>query len=433
MPQKKKRSTIRQCKLTPEGWVYIVIVCFISIGAVLRNVNLLILSTGMLVAPLIFNWRVCMANLRSLKARRVVPERIHAQTSVNIAWTCDNDGGRLTARNVLLNDRVHEGDSSPKAGFVRRLFQSFTRESESGLNGSSASAEFAHVSFSGITKFDPGIASYQCYFPGRGKYDFGPAELNTSFPFGLVSCKIPLHEKESIFVAPPLGKLHPTWEKRIDSRDVGDQSRTRRRGYENDEFYALRKWRSGDSQKHIHWRSSAKFGYPMVKEFDQPNDRDFAMLLDLHSNDEVTRLYCEIILSFATTALSQLSSDVNGQLGLAICGEENLLVSGRQSYETHQNAMRRLAVAKPTINPSLKTSAIDLASRISSGTPVYCFSTRSEPDWLRNGATEEESLSPALNAVKHQLRWIHVESKEFKELFSIEFGVPESRSEESNV
>ena len=397
--------------------MYIVIICFISIGAVLRNVNLLILSTGMLVAPLIFNWRVCMANLRSLKARRVVPERIHAQTTVNVAWTCDNSGGRLTARNVILHDKINGKSESERVSLLSRMIQ---RLKNDGRRGNEPLQEYAHVTFSGVTKDDPGVSSYRCYFPGRGKFALGPAEIRTSFPFGLVSCCIPVSEQQFVFVAPPLGKLHPTWEKRIDSREVGDQSRTRRKGLEMDEFYALRRWRSGDSKKHIHWRSSAKFGYPMVKEFDQPNDRDFALLLDLHSDSEVTRLYCEIILSFASTALSQLSSDVQGQLGLAICGEGNDLVSGRLSRDTSKNAMRKLAVAQPTNKPELETSAIDLAATISQGTPLYCLSTRSEPDWI---GSNDVPVSPALNAVRNQIRWIHVESDDFKELFSIEFGV----------
>jgi uncharacterized protein (DUF58 family) len=371
----------------------------------------------MLIAPLIFNWRVCVSNLRSLSAKRVVPEFVHALTPVNITWTCSNFGGRLTARNLILHDRLSatvargETESQKKSSFLLRLARRIDRS----LRSKILDSNFAHVCFQKVTKYDPAIASYRCLFPGRGKYELGPAELKSSFPFGLVSCSVAFDEKEEIYVAPLLGVLHPTWERRINSMETGNQSMMRRRGQEKDEFYAIRKWRSGDNLKDIHWRSTARQGFPMIKQFDQQNDRDFAMLLDLHSEDDRTRLQCETILSFAATALSQVAADVHGQVAVAICGEEENLIAGGQNQKTRRNVMRRLAVAKPGHEPEFEDSLSGIAGEISEGTPLYCFSTREKPSWLSSQAT----LSPALSAVFHLIRWIHVESAEFKELFSI--------------
>ena len=421
---RKKKTNVRHCRLTSEGWIYVIIVCFIAVGAVLRNVSLLILATGMLLAPLIFNWRVCVANLRSLSAKRVVPEHGHAQTPMSVAWTCDNKGGRLTARNLILRDRLHQKTRVKTASsLLGRLIQSVTGKIESVLQTGEHDNDYAHVCFQNVTKLDPSIVTYQCFFPGRGKYDIGPAELKTSFPFGLVACSIPLGEKDTVYVAPPLGKLNPTWERRVNSMETGGQSQMRRRGLEKDEFYAIRKWRPGDSRKDVHWKSTARMGFPMTKQFDQPNDRDFALLLDLHHEDETARLQCETILSFAATALSHATgADVQGQVAVAVCGEEIHLVAGRQNRKTHGNIMRRLAVANPVANPDIDASVVELASRISVGTPLYCFSTRDKPGWLQSGSDVEISpaLSPALSAVKNLVRWIQVDSREFKELFSTE-------------
>lgn len=422
---RKKKARQRHCGLTSEGWVYVVIVCFISIGGVLRNVNLLTLATGLLLAPLIFNWRVSVANLRSLSAKRGIPEHVHAQTPVNVTWTCDNVGGRLAARNVIIHDRLNQQPHAPRSEkVIGRMIQFIARKFNSLFPDGTDNNDFAHVCFQTVTKLDPVISTFQCFFPGRGKYELGPAELKTSFPFGLVACKIPLDDRDMVYVAPPLGKLNPTWERRINSMETGSQSRMRRRGLEKDEFYAMRKWRSGDSRKDIHWRSTARFGFPMVKQFDQPNDRDFALLLDLHDDDAMTRLQCETILSFAATALSQATAEVQGQLAVAVCGEENNLVAGRQNQRTRGNVMRCLAVAKPALNPDLDTSVVELASQISIGTPLFCLSTRAEPDWLKPGDSVE--INPALSAVKSSVRWIRVDSDEFSELFSAD---SESRPE----
>lgn len=421
---RKKKANPRYCRLTSEGWIYIVIICFVAIGAILRNVNLLILATGMMLAPLIFNWRVCVVNLRTLSAKRVVPEHVHAQTPINVAWTCENAGGRLTARNLILHDRLHKTvQREPASGLIGRFIRPIFDKLESIFASGNQGEDFAHVCFQSVSKLDPSVVAYQCFFPRRGEFEVGPAELKTSFPFGLVACCIPLDAQDTIFVAPPLGQLHPTWERRINSMEVGGQSQMRRRGLEKDEFYAMRKWRSGDSRKDIHWRSTARLGFPMIKQFDQPNDRDFALLLDLHEDSEMTRLQCETILSFAATAVSRVASDVQGQLGVAVCGQQQDVIAGRQNRKTHGNVMRRLAIAKPTANPDIDASVVELASVISRGTPIYCISTRNEPAWLANGSTE---ISPALNTIKNLVRWIEVSSDDFAELFSMEsFSEPE--------
>lgn len=424
----KKNVKRRQCRLTPEGWVFLIILGFIGVGAVLRNVNLLILATGMMLAPVIFNWRVCVANLRSLSAKRVVPDQVHALTPINVSWTCDNEHGRLPARNLVLRDRLVDRKGAAKEDSLSRKLIS---KMDSFFQTGTWDNDFAHVCFEGVSKTDPDIVTYQCLFPARGEYNLGPAELKTSYPFGLVYCRIPLNESETVFVAPPLGQLNPTWERRINSLETGGQSRMRQRGLEQDEFYALRKWRSGDSQKNIHWRSSARRGVPMVKQFDEPNDRDFALLLDLHTEDEVARLQCETILSFAATALSQAGADILGQLAIAVCGEETHLVSGRQGVTTRSNVMRRLAVAKPVAEPEIESSIIELASLVSSGTPLYCFSTREAPLWL--DSSHADSISPALKSVQHLVRWIRVDSKEFAELFSVDGGTSAAKEMEAAV
>ena len=420
---RKKKTVSRFCRLTSEGWVYIIIVCFIAIGAVLRNVNLLILATGMLLAPLIFNWRVCVVNLRTLSAKRVIPDHVHALAPINVAWTCDNTGGRLTARNLILQDRLHQKPEREAAkNLFGRLVQFIGSKMETAIHTQDQKKDFAHVCFQNVTKLDPSIVTYQCFFPGRGRYDIGPAELKTSFPFGLVACQILLNEKDTVYVAPPLGQLNPNWERRISSMETGGKSRMRRRGLEKDEFYAIRKWRSGDSQKDIHWRSTARVGFPMIKQFDEPNDRDFALLLDLHSGDEATRLQCETILSFAATALSHVASNVQGQMAAAVCGSEIHLAAGRQSRKTHGDIMRCLAVARPSANPDIDSPVVELASMITVGTPIYCVSTRDEPVWLRSGADVE--VNPALSAVRNRVQWIRVGSDEFNELFSVEPDAP---------
>ncbi len=409
----------RFCKLTPEGWAYLVILCFIAVGAVLRNVNLLIATTGMLVIPLLFNWRVC-ANLQGrLRGRRMVPDRIHAGESVNINWHCENHSRRLTARNVMVHDKVHQdGDESSTGSLISKIKSLVYRTGRSAYFRTAWPSNYAHACFGPISPGDTTTCSFKCRFPARGEHLLESAVISCSWPFGLISCRSFIDSPETVLVAPTLGHLRPTWEQRIDSMEIGDRSRKRRIGLEEDLFFALRKWRSGDSRKNVHWRSTARLGYPVVKQFDQPNDRDFALALDLHEQDETTRTGCELILSFAATAVSQLSAEVHGQLAVGICGEEEKIVTGRHTPHTSRNVMRSLATATPKLTPQIDSTIVELASRVSSGTPIYCLSTRRPPEWL--STSDEDQLSPSLLSVRHLVRWLEVESPEFNDLFSIE-------------
>ncbi len=52
-------SMIRKRKTTVclETWYYLVVMGFILAGAMLREINLLIVLFGMMVGPLLYNWR----------------------------------------------------------------------------------------------------------------------------------------------------------------------------------------------------------------------------------------------------------------------------------------------------------------------------------------------------------------------------------------
>ena len=63
----------RRAWLTREGWYYLAVLAFIIGGAVLRSVNLLVILAGMMIAPLLFNWRLVMASLMGLSIRRKLP------------------------------------------------------------------------------------------------------------------------------------------------------------------------------------------------------------------------------------------------------------------------------------------------------------------------------------------------------------------------
>ena len=78
----------------------------------------------------------------------------------------------------------------------------------------------------------------------------------------------------------------------------------------SEEFVALRDYRHGDPLRHIHWRSWAKTGKPIVKEFEDEFFVRHALVLDTFSDEPHSELLEEAVsvaASFACTVLTQES------------------------------------------------------------------------------------------------------------------------------
>ena len=78
----------------------------------------------------------------------------------------------------------------------------------------------------------------------------------------------------------------------------------------SDEFVALRDYRRGDPVRHIHWRSWAKTGKPIVKEFEDDYFTRHALVLDTFTDDPRGVVFEEAVsvaASFACTIPTQES------------------------------------------------------------------------------------------------------------------------------
>lgn len=79
---------------------------------------------------------------------------------------------------------------------------------------------------------------------------------------------------------------------------------------QSDEFVALRDYRNGDPLRHIHWRSWAKAGKPVVKEFEDEFFVRHALVLDTftdHQHSEVFEEAVSVAASFVCTVQTQES------------------------------------------------------------------------------------------------------------------------------
>lgn len=387
--------------LTREGGIYLIVWMFITSGALLRNINMLVLMAAVMIAPLLIGWRLNLAMLRRLRCKRRVPKIAFAQEAFDVNWELHNDRAKLATWQLVVQDQG------------QRVFE----------DGRKSTSQVVQMLFRLICPQETGYQNYRATISNRGAYSFGPAVLTTRFPFGLMKATAELGVQDVVYVAPQLGALSASWDRRLLSYAAGDNSIKRKRALIDDEFFALRTWRAGDSIKQIHWRSTAKFGVPMVKQFDTRTDKDVVLILDLYEasttqseeseNDESP---VEVILSFGATLFSRLENHVSGLITVAICGADSHVHSDQNYSNIAFEVFRDLAVVRGGSAPLTIRTVLEIGRRASEGTPIYVFSTRSYTESMLEQLAPEELIR--YQSMQNMIHWVDFASEEFQEMFS---------------
>ena len=113
-----------------------------------------------------------------------------------------------------------------------------------------------------------------CY--KRGVFSFPPVALESRGPFGLFRRRRNLQVDTKITVYPQYYEVPSA---AIPQHLVAQLSRSPRAG-EGGEFYGTREYRIGDSMRRVHWRSTARVGDLVVKEFEDTAKGELAVVID---------------------------------------------------------------------------------------------------------------------------------------------------------
>lgn len=130
-----------------------------------------------------------------------------------------------------------------------------------------------------------------------------------------------------------------------------------------DEFVSLREYMAGDPIRHIHWRSWAKVGKPIVREFTDEYFVRHALILDTFTPELYSRVFetaVSVAASFACTLQTQESL-----LDLLFVGTEAFcFTSGRGLAHTEQ-MLEILASVEPCRNKSFDSLTALVMNHIS--------------------------------------------------------------------
>jgi uncharacterized protein (DUF58 family) len=276
-----------------------------------RSINLLLILSGLMLALLPINVFLAGRRLRQLRARRRVPQPVFAGTPFTVEVEV------TSPRGAVLGLRVEDrGDAHEVAWALPRLGRGVVVRLRRELT-----------------------------LPRRGHYAWAAVRAWSGYPFGLAARQAWLTPTETIVVLPRLGHVHRGLLRRrllaATPDPVRERRPTRRDPAAQADFHGLRTFRSGDSPRWIHWRTSARRGELMVREFeDEPTD-NLLVVLDLQGGQPPA---VEAAVSLAATVCWEWCRRKGDRLALAVAGPEPAVVAGTTGRPLALGLLERLAV-----------------------------------------------------------------------------------------
>ena len=153
----------------------------------------------------------------------------------------------------------------------------------------------------------------------RGCYVFGPTRIRSGDLFGFFRREITIDTLDYLFVYP---RLLPLDRLGIPSRQLFGDIRIKQHLFQDPVLTAgVRDYRSGDSLKRIHWKSSARLGKLQTRVFEPTTTIDISLFLDVRTTEtaywgSVTQL--QELGIIAAAAISQHALEAGFRIGLYV-------------------------------------------------------------------------------------------------------------------
>jgi uncharacterized protein (DUF58 family) len=303
----------------PRAGVYWILAAAVLIGiGTLKGINLLTLLGCILLVVWSLNLFLAGRGLRRLRGQRRVGGFVFAGTPAPVSFQAELDG-RGPLRGVVLED---QGPEHRLARFVAAL---------------------------------PGQRALrwrgEVVVPTRGRYAWGPLVARSSYPFGLVERQALLVPGTEQLVLPRLGTLDRVGLRRylapVGLRREPDRRLGRRHPTAQAEFHGLRAFRSGDSPRWIHWRTSARCNELMVREFEDVPSDDLILVLDPAVTDPGRPSPAlEAVVSLAATVCWERCRQKGDRLILVVVGARPVVLDGLTGPEHARRLLEALAVVE---------------------------------------------------------------------------------------
>lgn len=368
--------------LTREGRLWALISLAMLVTALLKGINLVTLLACWMLVLVALNYWWASRQLRRARAVRVLADSAFARTPCLVQLRVRN----LSDKPVFGLGALDPLAENSRAGFIPRL----APNSAESLN-------------------------YRLVFPRRGRQTSSDLELTCGYPLGLVSLRHEIVAEEDIIVFPQLGSLHKGLLRHFLTRhspSLGQaQTFPRRHPGAQTEFHGLRTFRAGDSPRWIHWRTTARRGELMVREFEDMPEEHLVLVVDVQEratgHDRELHLI-ERALSFAATICWEWCRQKGDHMVLALAGPKPVIVGGITGLPLALTMLELLALASTETAAETESFLDKLVEAELPKGPMLVVSVH------ETGLAG--AVSQALNRPVAQINVEHAEESEFFEL-----------------
>ena len=321
-------------KFTSEGLVWFVAAVILGALGWFKSLNLLLMLAYLMLALLAINGILARLHVGRIRARRVPLEPIFAGDEARLAVAVSNRNATRSA-SVAVRDRRTQWS-------IERLEPN-------------ASVEFADAAT----------------FPKRGRVALAPLTVWSAFPFGFLRYERVEEQRDSLIVLPAVGWADADGLRRWVLRMAGTEGRSRKvlRRVTTDlaELRGVRPYRSGDSIRSIHWRSSARRRELMVREYDAAPSPELLLVVEpwLPANPTPqSHENLEAALSLAATVVLVWCRSIGTRIAVIVEGSNTAGASGPPSEAFAREALIPLGEAEGKANAtSLDGTALGRSSR----------------------------------------------------------------------
>ena len=326
--------TGNRLKFTSEGLVWFVAAVILGALGWFKSLNLLLMLAYLMLALLAINGVLARLHVGRILARRMPLEPIFAGDEARLAVAVSNRNAHRSA-SVAVQDRRTQWS-------IERLEPN-------------SSVEFADAAT----------------FPKRGRVALAPLVVWSAFPFGFLRYERVEEQRDSLIVLPAVGWADADGLRRWVLRMAGTEGRSRKvlRRVTTDlaELRGVRPYRSGDSIRSIHWRSSARRRELMVREYDAAPSPELLLVVEpwLPANPTPqSHENLEAALSLAATVVLVWCRSIGTRIAVIVEGSNTAGASGPPSEAFAREALIPLGEAEGKANAtSVDGTALGRSSR----------------------------------------------------------------------
>ena len=207
--------------------------------------------------------------------------------------------------------------------------------------------------------------SYRLPTPNRGVLVVGPLELSHTDAFGLIRRSLSTKAGSEVIVLPrihDLVQLPPASGEQPESGPVLHEVVVSA----NEEFAAIREYVPGDDVRRVHWRTTARFGVPMVRHYEEPWQHRTTIVVDVRRANHDAASF-ERAMSATASVLALCAREGELVRLISTTGDDSGFLSDRGEVD---HAISRLAAMSPHGAGSLTGAVHHLVRRSVGGTLV---------------------------------------------------------------